>query len=828
MFQCYALPEHSHGFGLKGHAPLAVCKLFCFAQRSFDHTKGFPGEGPPWHLATLNVGSLEKHPEAMIRGFHCTAFQETRVTDCNKKHLCFTAANKGLQLECGPTMKYLNHGKAEWGGVAFSVAPGTAIPYSINDDCTGNYASLLATNRALGMWVSTDDGTSVLVFNLYLFSGAPSDSDKHCRNDALIQLTLEVIAQHGAIPAIIAADFQDIPHCYPALRDAFAAGLWHDLLMQQDENNHLTRPTTFVRDKHWRSDEFSSSIDGILVNQHALPFVSHIEVHHALGLQHAFVIASFEFGNYADRHKGYVWNPHAAFDLSEMVSMSQRDAIAEQLWNDKFQNLTDNAGDGEQLMQVANDFAIELLLAAGAKWKHGKRCRGLLDVFIRATSTLGIHFEPPFNFAFVGVHSNFLALYPKQLRRLCKVAASQSLYSSAIRSDRKDLECGCSGIMDCEVAPPGTRFQPWRNVAGYDAAIIPGALTGAAPTADRLCHSGQTENNLCRWCHKEKETIKHLAGNCDEINKILGKPFLPLEDQPNLATHGILEVPPCLLQRKYEWEGDDLPPKQVLEERVNIWGDGSCINPEHFFSKTIGFAVVDEDGHLLYKHGQHDPLGSSFKAELMALVAAVKLRGPLICYITDCKSVMKVFETLKNIAFIPANLPFAAWWRFIFEEAGFGPNCLLQVRWIRAHQYDRAGGYVDPIYLNNRRADQFATEAALASCPISKQCVRSWKQLVAIHQAWLCRLMKLISSQKDIQRSIETSDLDGIPQESNEGDDDSQLRYRFNNWDWTVPMEEYCWTPTNEPNPAPPVNWSLAGLLFDPPELLLSTLRLTS
>lgn len=214
-------------------------------------------------------------------------------------------------------------------------------------------ASLLATNRALGMWVTTNDGTTVLVFNLYLFSGAPSNPDKHSRNDDLLQRTLEVIAQHGAILAIIAADFQEMPHCYSTLRDAFAAGLWCDLLVQHDDDQGISRPTTlvmlkmrpttFARDRHWKCLDYSSWIDGILVNQHAHPFVASVEVQHALGLQHAYVIASFRFGEFVDRQRGFVWHPHAALDLSQLVPMQQRDHIAETLWEEKYSEMTDSA-----------------------------------------------------------------------------------------------------------------------------------------------------------------------------------------------------------------------------------------------------------------------------------------------------------------------------------------------------------------------------------------------------------------------------------------------------------------------------------------------------
>eukprot|EP00438_Fugacium_kawagutii_P001679 Skav224186 [mRNA] locus=scaffold1975:325540:330201:- [translate_table: standard] len=1208
----------------------------------------------------------------MLAGLHCTAYQETRITEYNKKHLCCKAADKGLQLQCGPTMRYSQNGKAEWGGVAFATTPGTSMLYSVNDDCTGNYASLLATNRALGMWVATDDGTTVLVFNLYLFSGAPSDPEKHGRNDAILQQTLEVIAQHGAIPAIIAADFQDIPHCYPSLRDAFAAGMWHDLLLQDDMENGLTRPTTFVRDKHWTTQEFSSSIDGILVNQHAKPFVQGVEVKHALGLQHAFVIASFEFGNQQDRQRGHVWHPHAAFDVSSLVPSSQRDMIAEQLWTSNYKDRCEAADNADDLMKLANEFSVQVLLDAGAKWKHGKqlrgvmpqlsfeprkkthstdkdettrdltrlnkamsrlddlsfkihncnpgshalsiaqtawkrvatllrhyevddipdwptqdhicmywdffddlkqktarklryhrikmwrqriagsamsnckdifqylkrkndlpqhhittdcrgmpfytpgraiefareqwnavfnvhetptpsgpimrvlgekfnniakevqlpaitewdlmnaaserkreavggvdgwrtceiqslpwrcftpwkmlwnkiesqefhmpdifkiaklvmlpkpsaksmqpihkrlisllnihyllwsrsrfmhleqwqkevlpdnivggrrfkrflsmgefiddtalkngngvaqgdsasvlavnilmsgwsllmdrfdkvsayifiddcylytelrnaqqlihavaatrlfdgltgqelnisksagwgtskeakdwlqkhfpelpihdminilgsmvksgkhvrvldgstiaytikttvadigrlpinlekkayllaakavskllyapelmpwpkltldsmvtniaralwgsrphwrstellfatctnasvthpyasiatrilrnlisRCRsdqvfarmwiqlchegkviprGLLDVFIRATSTLGIEFEPPFQFRFLGVKISFLELYPKQLRRMCRVASAQCLYRDAIRSDRKDLSSGGSGVMDCEITPVGTRYEPWRYVPGYDAAV------------------------------------------------------------------------------------------------------------------TIGFAIVDDKGELIYRHGQHDPLASSYEAELLALVAAVRTRGPYIHFVTDCHTLKDTFDWIAAMGCVPVNVAFASWWEEIFQAAGFGDQCLLEIQWIRAHQFDNNNLLVNDLYLFNKRADFFAKEIAIEAAPIPPRMIKAWKQIVVVHQAWLCRLMKLISEQKDVQTVRTSDDIEEVDMIIE--DNDLQLKNRFCNWEWNTPLDHFTWTPTNEEDPPPPRGWKFGN-----------------
>lgn len=93
------------------------------------------------------------------------------------------------------------------------------------------------------------------------------------------------------------------------------------------------------------------------------------------------------------------------------------------------------------------------------------------------------------------------------------------------------------------MTPPGTRFEPWRQIFGYEAAILPGCYTGAAPTADRLYHAQLTDSQWCRWCGATKETIQHVTSESEGVFAILGRPFVPMDDQPMLATHGICEVP---------------------------------------------------------------------------------------------------------------------------------------------------------------------------------------------------------------------------------------------------------------------------------------------
>eukprot|EP00438_Fugacium_kawagutii_P002017 Skav204964 [mRNA] locus=scaffold3912:163221:165989:+ [translate_table: standard] len=442
--------------------------------------------------------------------------------------------------------------------------------------------------------------------------------------------------------------------------------------------------------------------------------------------------------------------------------------------------------------------------------------RGLLDVFTKACATLGFEFTPPFQISFMSIRFCMHSVYPKHIRRICKVAAAQSLYSSAIRSARKDLVMGPTGVMDVDLAPPGTRFEPWRRMSGYDPAIVPGFLTGAAPTSDRLFHANLCGSQQCRWCGAEKETIHHLAGNCEKVNQLLGCPLLPFSDQPNLATHGIFEVPQALLSQNIcQWNGDDLPPCQHSEDQVTVWGDGSIANADHFYSRTMGFAVVDASGAVLYKCGVHDPMACSFKAELLALVAAVRLRGPNIHYVTDCKSLRDTFRMILQLGYVPLNLSFAHWWNEIFASTGHRDRCQLVITWIRAHQFDRSRAGIDVLHLHNLFADAAAREAAVGACPVSHRSVKAWRQILVNHQAWLCRLMKLISAQKDVDNAtVEPVDGNGLNAASDGEPLEQQLRNKYSSWEWDTPIAHFDWQ-CGMVQPVPPTSWKFSQQAWD-------------
>lgn len=54
-----------------------------FPQRGFDHTLGFPGEGPPWSMASINVGSLSKQKHVLASDCVCVSRKHGSLLHCD-------------------------------------------------------------------------------------------------------------------------------------------------------------------------------------------------------------------------------------------------------------------------------------------------------------------------------------------------------------------------------------------------------------------------------------------------------------------------------------------------------------------------------------------------------------------------------------------------------------------------------------------------------------------------------------------------------------------------------------------------------------------------
>ena len=352
---------------------LWCCSLICLILH-FDSTLGFEGEGPEqWILASLNVGSLEKHSSIFEHDADVFAFQETRHTAANRKKLQFDACNRDFALHLGTDMSFRESGIPTWGGVAIAAKQGCARPFLLSEDCSGHFQSFQASARVCACWVAPSQGQTMLVVSVYCFSGAPCDSDRHAANNNLFRQVFEMLAQFGNIPIAICADFQNLPHSYSSINEVIQKGLFSDPLASHSPEG-IDRPYTFCKHNLWRDSDYKSSIDGILLNNTAAAYLEDARVERVMGLQHAKIVLRFQWPT--TKKIGARWHPHAALDLSNLSPMNVRKQIALQLWNSSFGELCQSAEDSDALAHYANQYALQILLRSGAKWKHGVQERG--------------------------------------------------------------------------------------------------------------------------------------------------------------------------------------------------------------------------------------------------------------------------------------------------------------------------------------------------------------------------------------------------------------------------------------------------------------------
>lgn len=371
---------------------LPACYCVLWKPMEFDATCGYPGEGPPWTLASINCGSLQKHEQIYDLDYQCIAIQETRVCSANLKSCELGASKRNFSLHNGALRKYLTSGQPDWGGVAIAAPQGASRPLTNHDDESLNYPALFSSGRVCASWITVSEGLVMLLICVYAHTNAQRDIGRHVANDHIFQQIAELCSQYGDIPIIVAGDYQNIPNQYPSLQEALSQGLFHDLLSDGcglDE----PRPCTYSRTKNWSQDTSgNSSIDAVLVNSTAARFVEKINVRRTQNFQHAFLEVTFQWPEkITGLRQCKRWVPHAALDLSQLCDVEQRKNIAEQLWNSNFAALSNQAESTEELNKIANQFALQILLQSGAVWRHGTKERGSVPPL--QPSTVPIH-EP--------------------------------------------------------------------------------------------------------------------------------------------------------------------------------------------------------------------------------------------------------------------------------------------------------------------------------------------------------------------------------------------------------------------------------------------------
>ena len=354
----------------------------------FDHTCGFPGEGPFWSCISANVNSVNSHPDCLLWKDDLICLQETRLSLSGYNQHRHELLSKGRDFFVAKLLqasrqkngiKHIPHG-----GTACVASKDTCRNFTSEDDSTGLWSELAESTRISAVWIQILPKLKLLAFSFYR-QATLNGISSHDINNLYMEKILTICAQFGDIPCLICGDFQDDPDSYSCIQHAKNFADWCDPLVKTLDDGSISRPITYSRNSDFisPSDNFSS-IDGILLNRVAATALVSIDVLHSNARQHAPIRACFKW----DRvfQKGYTLVKPAPLDLSKLptcegkLDQVQLEASAEKLWDEKFSSRCSQSND-DKAWQSINGFAVHSLCAQGAFFKKGPRNRGKAPVF---------------------------------------------------------------------------------------------------------------------------------------------------------------------------------------------------------------------------------------------------------------------------------------------------------------------------------------------------------------------------------------------------------------------------------------------------------------
>ncbi len=381
------------------YPPRANCEvigsyLAQFDRIQFDHTKGYPGEGPhhsnTWSCISANIDSVATHPHCFQWKQDAIFLQETRVATSNIDFVRKTASQEGRSFHTSKVLQQKQQKNGTFriphGGTAIVASPSLMWPYKSDDDLTGRWNELVPSCRVSAAWIQVLPKLKALVFSFYGFPFDRVDGDGGFeKNDAMLHNLLEISSQYGDIPVIIAGDFQLDPSSYPAFQGAKNLG-WTDPIANCDEFGNNTRPLTYSHQSNFDNPEsHCSSIDGILLNPTAQAALLGIEVLYGDARQHAPIQANFKWPKVFQT--GFVIERPASFNIQGLRKTPQGnidqqflEEVAGDLWNNSFLSKC-TVADDTQAWDAIQQYGIAILQGAGANFEKGPKQRGRKPIF---------------------------------------------------------------------------------------------------------------------------------------------------------------------------------------------------------------------------------------------------------------------------------------------------------------------------------------------------------------------------------------------------------------------------------------------------------------
>ena len=374
----------------------------------FDATLGFPGEGPTEDFMTLvsaNVGSVMTDTSWKTWQADVVCLQETRVGKNNHRSAMKIFQNVGYTPCFGDLLPGLWYNgkttKTPCGGTMIAGGQALIQPFDQGHDATNLYAALFKTKRVAAAWIQVTPKKKALVISVYATTSASQDPNIHGLNNGLFEDIFTFVAQFGRIPVILAGDFQAPPMTYPAIANIVSFQSWHDPLVRVQENGELSRPITFSNDRTFTGiGDGCSSIDSVLVNDVAFAALRSAEVLETFDKQHRPIKLVFDWPSI--NQVGFHVLKAAPLNLE---ACNEGGSIA---WEHHGKRDFDAAEDSETKWGIVNSFLQKTLIARGAVWGEGKRCRGAEPDFVAKT------------------------IAPKQLSNHCAASRRSNLYAKLL------------------------------------------------------------------------------------------------------------------------------------------------------------------------------------------------------------------------------------------------------------------------------------------------------------------------------------------------------------------------------------------------------------
>eukprot|EP00438_Fugacium_kawagutii_P020749 Skav227426 [mRNA] locus=scaffold1986:178430:179509:- [translate_table: standard] len=216
----------------------------------------------------------------------------------------------------------------------------------------------------------------------------------------------------------------------------------------------------------------------------------------------------------------------------------------------------------------------------------------------------------------------------------------------------------------------------------------------------------------------------------------------------------------------------------------------NVVNFKHGWTRTFAAAVCDESGALLFSHAFGDPVATLLKTEIQLLKHICESTSSKLMLFTNNQILAATYERLRLGAPILESEAFGDLWQVIRDAT----HNFQRVAVLHASDH----GQTDfGIFLKQKTYN-----IAVSNAVIPPKTIVAWKQHVAIQQAWLCSLSKLLSTTNADRENTSDGETMVVQLENVS----VNVVNRFPRWDWHFAWSDYTWK-MNPGQLSLPKNW---------------------